>query len=84
MVRITPEGWEIISGTDSFERPLLTLACCNHALPFDRVSALALPISDSLCRLSSGAGFSLHERWDDREALPCSQYAYMRTMECDQ
>ena len=58
-----------LSPLPSSERQLLTLAYHNRILAFDHVSSVPRPISDTLCRLSSGAGFSLHERWDEREAL---------------
>ena len=58
-----------LSPLPSSERQLLTLAYHNRILAFDHVSSVPRPISDTLCRLSSGAGFSLHERCDEREAL---------------
>jgi len=43
------------------ERRLHSLALQNWVLAFDHVSSLPRSMSDALCRLSSGAGFSMKE-----------------------
>jgi len=42
-------------------RDLLTLARHNWILAFDHISTLSLPLTDALCRLSSGLGATLRE-----------------------
>ena len=52
-----------LSPTPSSVRDLLTLARHNWILAFDHVSSLSLPLTDALCRLSSGLGAVVRETW---------------------
>lgn len=53
----------------SNERELLTLAWHAWVLAFDHVARISPRLSSALCRLSTGNGFGLRERYDEREAL---------------
>ncbi len=48
-------------------RDLMIAATNAHLLPFDNLSALPDWLSDSLCRLSTGGGFSTRRLYADRE-----------------
>jgi hypothetical protein len=50
-------------------RDLLRLAWNNYVLVFDHVTRFPDDIADSLCRLSSGAGFAFDEQTDGSDAL---------------
>jgi hypothetical protein len=47
--------------TPSYVRDLLTLARHNWVLAFDHISTLSPPVTDALCRLSSGLGVAVRE-----------------------
>ncbi|MDX2007492.1 MAG: DNA primase [Meiothermus sp.] len=49
------------------ERDLLIMAVNGHVLAFDNLSGLSPAISDSLCRLSTGGGFSVRQLYSDSE-----------------
>lgn len=51
------------------QRDLLRLAWNNFVLVFDHATALSTDIADSLCRLSSGAGFSFDDKPDGSDTL---------------
>ena len=48
-------------------RDLMIAATNAHVLPYDNLSALPDWLSDSLCRLSTGGGFSTRRLYADRE-----------------
>ena len=52
------------------EREALQTAYDNRVIAIDHVTRISTQLSDSLCRLSSGAGFSLPEPCSQREPLP--------------
>jgi hypothetical protein len=49
---------------------LFSMACHNWVLAFDHVAEIPAPVSDALCRLSTGGDFSLKESYDRREPFP--------------
>src|SRR5260370_16176904 len=49
------------------EHELFIAAGNRHVLAFDNVSGLPLWLSDALCRLASGAGFSTRKLYEGRE-----------------
>ncbi len=51
------------------ERDFFTMAMSGHALSFDNVSKVAPWFSDSVCRLSTGAGFLTRKLHSDAEPL---------------
>ena len=51
----------LLTPIPSSVRDLLTLARHNWILAFDHISALSPPLTDALCRLSSGVGISIRE-----------------------
>ena len=51
------------------ERDLVVAARNQHVLAFDNVSGLRPWLSDALCRIASGAGFSTRELYTDAEEV---------------
>ncbi|MBV9832942.1 MAG: hypothetical protein JO055_00960, partial [Alphaproteobacteria bacterium] len=51
------------------ERDLFVAALNTHVLAFDNLSGLPQWISDTLCRLSSGAGFAVRQLYSDQDEL---------------
>lgn len=51
------------------ERDLYIAACNGHLLAFDNLSGLAPWMSDTLCRLASGAGFAVRQLYTDQDEI---------------
>lgn len=51
------------------ERDLYIAACNGHLLAFDNLSGLPPWMSDTLCRLASGAGFAVRQLYTDQDEI---------------